>query len=156
MMRRVFLGAAGVAAVAGGSLTFYRWWQGRQPEMCGVCQRPVHAPTRTLAEVGGRRRVFCCPMCAVSEGERARVVALTDFETRREIDPGAASVVRGSSLNPCAEHGSHEAHFSADKRPLAALYDRCAPSILAFGERARAEEFARRYGGKVVAFGDLR
>ena len=146
MLRRTFLGVAGVAAAAGGSFAFYRWWERRRPEVCAVCQRPVHVPTRTV----GERRVFCCPMCAKAEGER--VVALTDFETRAEIDPVTAVVVRGSSVNPCMEHGAHEAHFSADKRPLATQYDRCTPSLLAFSDKGRAEAFARRFGGTAVSF----
>jgi nitrous oxide reductase accessory protein NosL len=34
-------------------------------------------------------------------------------------------------------------------------YDRCAPSLIAFGQKSDAAEFARAHGGEVLPFGEV-
>ena len=45
----------------------WRFLQSRDPQLCTVCERPVHGNTRTEAVVGGAARPYCCPACALSE-----------------------------------------------------------------------------------------
>ena len=56
-------------------------------EACQACGRAIHANMRTVAFVGNKRELFCCPTCALSEGaqihEPVRFVQLTDYETAR-------------------------------------------------------------------------
>lgn len=96
-------------------------------------------------------------MCAVSEskqeGETVEVLALTDFDTGKEIQPGAAFLVKGSDVNPCAEHS--QPGPATDKRPMQVTYDRCAPSLLAFAGRPAAEAFLRAHGGTIVIWKDI-
>jgi nitrous oxide reductase accessory protein NosL len=103
----------------------------------------------------GKRVTFCCPACALSEGKQlgkpVRVTALTDFPTDEEIDPERAFLVKGSDVNPCAQHAATPL---SDKRPMQVAFDRCSPSLLAFSSRSAAEAFARDHGGTILTWKD--
>ena len=120
---------------------------------CYACKRPIHAHTRTVALVNGHQRLFCCPACALSEHEQEnkplKITQLTSFLTGAALSPSEAFVVRGSNVNMCI---TTEGIIDADKRSAAAVYDRCAPSIVAFAKVTDAAEFARVHGGKVMPF----
>jgi hypothetical protein len=45
--------------------------------------------------------------------------------------------------------------MDADKRPAEVQYDRCIPSMLAFGRRADAAKFVQEHGGQVLPFTDV-
>jgi len=134
----------------------FRAYRGAQPEMCYACQRPIHAHSRTVASVNGRAKTFCCPACALSEREQegrpVRIAELTSFLTGAKLAPNDAYVVKGSDVNLCAH--AHEM-IDADKRTAGVLYDRCSPSLIAFGQRSEAMEFAREHGGEVLAFKEV-
>ncbi len=145
-----------VAVAAGLGYAGFAVYRSSQPDFCYACRRPVHAHTRTVALDCGRPRVFCCPACALSEhqqeGKPIRVTELTDFFTGEKLSPAEAFVVKGSGVNMCAPtHGP----MNADKRPAGVEYDRCSPSLLAFGKQSDATEFAREHGGDVLAFRDI-
>jgi len=144
-----------VVAAALGYVGF-RAYRGAQPETCYACQRPVHAHSRTVALVKGRAKMFCCPACALSEREQegrpVRIVELTSFLTGAKLAPNEAYVVKGSDVNMCAH--AHEM-IDADKRPAGVLYDRCSPSLIAFGQRNEAMEFAHEHGGEVLTFKEV-
>jgi hypothetical protein len=142
-----------VAAIATGALV----WQGmRGPEMCQVCQRPVHAHSRTVAMIGGKKEVFCCPACALSQGlqsgQAVKILELTDYQTSQKVDPSQAYIVRGSGVTPCLAHGTH---LGADGRPMQMEFDRCSPSLLAFATHDSAAAFAQQFGGQVVRADEL-
>lgn len=134
----------------------FRVYGGSQPEQCYACQRAVHAHMRTVALVNGQPKVFCCPACALSEhqqeGKPIRITELTAFLTGATLAPGDAFLVKGSDVNMCAQT---KELIDADKRPADLHYDRCAPSLLAFGQRSEALEFARQHGGEVLRFSDM-
>jgi len=146
----VFLAVAVAACLGYAAFKAYR---GSQADYCYACQRPVHAHMRTVAVVHGRPRFFCCPACALSEheqeGKPIRVTELTDFFTGARLSPSEAFVVKGSDVNMCAR--THEM-VDADKQAADVHYDRCAPSLLAFGKQADATQFAREHGGEVLPF----
>lgn len=108
---------------------------------------------RTVAFVGSRREVFCCPTCALSEGvqthEPVRFEQLADYETARALRPGDAFAVEGSNLILCVR--SHQM-LNRDGQVAPMDFDRCSPSIIAFANRAAAERFASEHGGNVGAF----
>ena len=126
-------------------------------EMCDVCQRPVHAHSKTVALLGGRRDVFCCPACALTaqrqSGRPLKWAALTDYETGRRLSPEQAVLVRGSDVNPC-----DNVHVLRDAtgQPSAEQFDRCSPSILAFAGRDAAARFMAAHGGRLVTVSELR
>jgi hypothetical protein len=124
--------------------------------LCGTCGRPIQARTATEGLVDGRAVRFCCPACALTDhrqtGQAVRVTALTDYDTGARLSPNRAYAVVGSDVNLClSEHVLMQQHAEAD--PLA--FDRCTPSIMAFGEKSAAERFAAEHGGRLLPFGDL-
>ncbi len=127
-----------------------------EPEVCQVCRRPIHSDTRTVAWVGTRREVFCCPACALTthdqSGRPVRIVELTNYETNSPLAPAHAYLVRGSDMNLCA---LHQGPMDPYKQPTAVAYDRCSPSLLAFANREAAARFAREHGGAVLSFSEL-
>jgi hypothetical protein len=153
---RWFAAVAAIVVVAALGYIGFRAYRGAQPEICYACQRPIHAHSRAVAIVNGRAKMFCCPACALSEHEQegrpVRIVELTSFLTGAKLSPNEAYVVKGSDVNMCAR--AHEM-IDADKRPAGVLYDRCSPSLIAFGQRSEAIEFAREHGGEVLAFKDV-
>ena len=144
----VLLGGVGYATL--------RYVAVRQSHFCRACSRPVHQHSRAVAVVDGKRGFYCCPTCALSEhqqsGQNVEVVELTDHHGGGVLKPADSFVVRDSEVNMCQKQVPA---ISADKQPLHSHFDRCAPSILAFGDRRRAEEFAREHGGQVFRFTDL-
>ena len=125
--------------------------------VCQVCQRPLHSHSRTVAVVDGDTpETFCCPTCAVTAarqtGERLDLRELIDYISREPLDPRDAFLVRGSDVNPCLE--AHSLMHS-DKQAAHIGFDRCSPSILAFGDRSTAEDFVRTHGGSVIRVENL-
>ncbi len=124
-----------------------------EPQQCYACKRPIHVHSRTVAFTNGRSRLFCCPACALSEERQEKkpveIRQLTDFQTGSRLSPDTAYMVKGSDVNMCAR--VHE-FVNADKQRADVHYDRCAPSLLAFGGKREALDFARQHGGAVLPF----
>jgi hypothetical protein len=124
--------------------------------VCEVCGRAIHRDMRTVALIGGRREVFCCPTCALSAGSQlhkeVRFESLSDFNTGRRLRPEDAFAVEGSNVIPCDR--TH-AIVNRDRQPAVEQFDRCSPSIVAFASRAAAERFASAHGGQVDTFRHL-
>jgi hypothetical protein len=119
-------------------------------EVCYVCQRPIHAHSKTVAEAGGRARLFCCPACALSQ--HAKITELTSFATSAPLAPDNAWAVRGSDVNMCVRT---QELIGTGKREADLRYDRCLPSILAFARRDEAARFASEHGGEVLRFSQI-
>jgi hypothetical protein len=144
---------AAVLVAAGLGYAGFRVYRASQPEQCYACVRAIHAHSRTIAMVNGRARKFCCPACALSEhqqeGKPVRVTELTSYLTGDKLAPAKAFIVKGSDVNMCA----HPRELvDEEKRPADLHYDRCSPSMLAFGQRSEAIEFTRQHGGQVLPF----
>lgn len=120
---------------------------------CEACGRAIHASMRTVAFVGDKREVFCCPTCALSAGTQThkpvRFEQLADYETGHPLRPADAYAVEGSDLIPCVR--SHQM-LNRDGQPVPMDFDRCSPSIIAFGNQTSAERFASEHGGEVDKF----
>ena len=122
-------------------------------EVCQACRRAIHANMRTVAFLGGKREVFCCPTCALSAGaqthEPVRFEQLADYQTGHPLRPADAFAVEGSNVIPCVR--SHQM-LNRDGQPVPMHFDRCSPSIIAFANRTSADSFAAEHGGKVGKF----
>lgn len=125
---------------------------------CDLCGRDeCTALTFRVEYADGGEQVTCCPRCAshaVAESggrEVARLVA-RDFATGREIDARVATFVDGSDVEHCSAPKEQRAEPGCC-RELA--YDRCLPSLIAFGDPAAAERFARDHGGIRRSFPEL-
>lgn len=153
------LGLAVLVAVGlGAGYMGWRAYRSARESACDVCMRPIHVHTKTTAEVGGRREVFCCPTCALAaarqSGEALRFVEFTDYISHDALAPDDAFLVRGSDVNPCIEH-DHEMVRDPERMSVPIDYDRCSPSLLAFANRSTAEEFIRNRGGELLRPEDL-
>jgi len=135
----------------------------RRPELCGLCQRPIHAEVRTVVEfTDGRRVAACCPRCAlrVAEGDGAaaanrpgtpragvRSLAVTDHAGGGTLSIEAAWLVDGSDETPCLRH--HGPVTTGEGTSLHTCYDRCMPSLIAFRDAGAARAFVAEHGGTV-------
>jgi hypothetical protein len=153
--RKSAIVAALVAAVIG---LGYAGWRLHTTEgqTCGACRRPIHAGARTIGHAGGQNEVFCCPACALTDhrqtGQAVTITALTDFETDAPLDPRGAYIVEGSNLNLCVR----QHHMVGEHKHATPMeFDRCSPSIFAFGRRDAADRFLREHGGRLIHFQDL-
>jgi hypothetical protein len=131
----------------------WRMSSSSQMDVCQACGRAVHANMRTVAFLGDKREVFCCPTCALSAGAQThqpvRFEQLADYETGHALRPADAFAVEGSDVVPCVR--SHEM-LNRDGQPVPMDFDRCSPSIIAFAKRSSAEKFASEHGGQVGVF----
>ena len=136
----------------------WRTYTSAEASVCYACNRPLHAVTKTVAELDGKRELFCCPACALTaarqRGDKLKFVELTDYVSHGPLDPAKAFLVRGSNVNPCTQHEA-EHMLDQDMQPVPLQFDRCAPSILAFADAQLAEEFATTHGGVLTRVSDL-
>ncbi len=157
MARRVWVARlAAVLFLSALGLAGWTTYSQREPDQCFACNRPVHAHSKTTAMVGGHKRLFCCPACALSQheqgGQAVTITELTSFLTGKAISPQRAYLVRGSNVNMCE---MTQELIDADKHPADLRYDRCAPSLIAFSQRDEAIQFAREHGGQVKPFREV-
>lgn len=148
----LILAAIGVALV-------YSGWKMRSPaaaEFCEYSGRPVHSLTRTIGEVNGKRRVFCCLTCAFTEqtqtGNPVRILELADFETGAPMPPEQAYVVEDGNLNFCLRQPMVRDQ-SKQASPMG--FDRCSPSVFAFARQEAAEMFLAEHGGRLMRFEEM-
>ena len=138
------IGAAGYALVA-------YWQQGRRENICPFSWREIDPSMATVAEIDGKRQRLCCPACALATAQQSgtpvRIVEMTDFNTKKPLDPKTAFLVRGSNVNPDMHS---QPLVDAESQPHPVHYDRCAPSLLAFQTRQQAEAFRRENGREVL------
>jgi hypothetical protein len=152
----VWLAPLLVILAVSGFLSLRHVWRASAAEACDACQRPIHDRMRAVAVFEGKREAFCCPACALTAhrqtGRAVRMVRFTDFDTQAKIPPERAFLVRDSDVNMCVrEH----VMIDEEKHASGAQFDRCAPSIVAFGTRGAAERFVAAHGGRVVRFQEL-
>ena len=141
---------AGLVAVG------YRVMVNREDTFCGFCHRSVHANTKVIAEIDGRRRTACCARCAISEAYQEkkplRLIAVTDYVSSKSLDPEQAYFVDGSRKVLCTHD---QAMVDESKQMQEMTYDRCFPGTYAFAHREDAEAFARENGGTVLRLQQL-
>ena len=150
----------GVLILAGiGVSLVYTGWKMRSPaaaEFCDYSGRPVHSLTRTIGEVNGKRKVFCCLTCAFTEQAQtnnpARILELVDFETGDPIPSEQTYIVEGGNLNFCLRQPMVR---DQSKQPIPMGFDRCSPSIFAFARKEAAEMFRDEHGGRLMRFEEL-
>lgn len=103
-------------------------------EECTFCHGVIPPNSRsqvTLHMADGKHLHACCPHCGLlaltTAGAGAATVLVTDFLHGRVINARTATYVVNPALDVC-----------------------CAPTTLAFHERADAERFQRGFGGEVL------
>ncbi|HUG82627.1 MAG TPA: hypothetical protein VML01_13240 [Bryobacterales bacterium] len=146
-------------AVAGAGLLYVGWHtlSSEAETACSVCGRPVHIESRVDGVVDGRARTFCCATCALRAHEQSgadvTMSGVYDYDSGKALAPEAAYFVVGSRINLCMrEHVLMGAHKEASTME----FDRCSPSVLAFGSQVAAARFRAENGGAVQPFTGLR
>ena len=155
MRRRILVLSMLAACVAMG--TAYAWKQARAPKACDFCQRAMCAGTEYTVHLSfGRTKHACCPRCgALYEKQHPGSVHTTtvrDFATDREIRARDAVFVEDSDFSHC--NVGMIAH-DQDGASYTVCYDRCTPSVVAFGDRKSAEGFETMHGGRLISFEQL-
>ncbi len=146
--------AAGVAAPR-----VWRWWTGPPAGYCPFCLRHEHKESLVKFRAdGGRVTEACCLSCALNYGRQTHktvtIVSVTDHQSGKPIDPDTASFVVGSDVTPCTH--VHEAmRVGPQREAFPVRWDRCLPSILAFGSSESAEAFRSEHGGRLRSLHDL-
>ncbi len=156
MSRTAVATGLAILILVGAGIAFVGWrvLSSSHEEVCQACKRPMHLINKTVALVDGdNQEEFCCPTCARTyarqTGHSVKIVELTDYVTRTSLDPAKAVLVEGSDVNPCVQH-AHEMTREQDRQVMALDFDRCAPSVLAFGDAKLAEDFIATHGGAMV------
>ena len=157
MARKVSTAALVLLVVVAGLVVAGQWSLRRHSEeVCGFCARHIHPQAGVIAEVGGRRRHVCCAHCAVTEGRQehkpVRLIEVTDYNTRRKLDPRQAWYVDGSRIVACTHDMTR---MNEMKQVEQAAFDRCSPGTFAFASRAEADTFAAINGGVVRNMEDM-
>lgn len=121
----------------------------RQAETCWVCKREIHSQVRaSLTLADGKKVSACCPRCALhyqeDPGHPVRTITVTDYATGKTLPFDRAFFVEGSDETPCVHHPNvmDDTHM-----PMQACYDRCMPSLIAFGTADEARGFQSDHGG---------
>ncbi len=122
---------------------------------CVLSDRPIHACLAVRVAVdGGPRGEACCLRCAVTYaeqyGKRVRILWVTDYPTGRRLDPERATYVTGSDVNRCM--GPPDEASVGRRETDTIVWDRCAPSSIAFAKLEDAEAFQRIHGGRIQTF----
>jgi hypothetical protein len=128
----------------------------RPPADCQICGRPIHATMDTVAEENGKKLYACCPRCvitmAVQTGRHVKLIRVTDFDTRKALDPAQAYYVEGSQVNVCS---SPPMMRGQERVPYERTFDRCSPSVIAFATEDKARAFIARNGGDLKSLDQL-
>ena len=153
--RAALLAGSGVALLG---LLFIAAACRAQAAICDVCKRDeCTALAFRIEYADGGQQVTCCPRCAshaVAEAGGRQVARLVarDFATGLEVDARSALYVDGSDVEHC-KAPREERTEPGCCRELA--YDRCLPSLIAFGSIDSARAFSRDHGGAVRRFEEL-
>lgn len=147
------LGAITVALLVVGWVEVFNH---RQPAVCDLCHRTIHANSRVIIEVDGKRKAVCCARCAVTEAAQerrpVRFIEVTDYSTGNRLKPEDAWFVDGSRKVLC-DHDMAMMDESKHAQPLA--FDRCSPGAYAFARREDADSFVHENGGVVLRLAQM-
>jgi nitrous oxide reductase accessory protein NosL len=157
MARKVSIAGLVLLVIVIGLLITGEWSVRRHSEeVCGICARHIHEQAGVIAEVGGKRQHVCCAHCAVTEGfqehKPVRLIEVTDYNSRRKLDPGRAWYVDGSRIVACTHDMTH---MNEMKQVEATAFDRCSPGTFAFATQEDADAFAAKNGGVVRSLGEM-
>ena len=144
-----------LAAMAVVYMLAYRHETRLSPGTCQVCERGLHAGlVYRLELMNGAVEEACCPRCgmhfALSHPGTVRQAWATDFTSGVHIAAPAAYYVEGGDEEFCALHAKPLERAPQGISVLA--YDRCLPTLVAFGAEQGAEAYRRQHGGHVVTY----
>lgn len=124
------------------------------PGLCQVCERGMHPGVTYRLELASSNEDACCPRCGIHyqfehPGIAKRALA-TDLSSGRFIAADTAYYVEGGDISHCTMHAT-----PVVRQPQGVSvrdYDRCLPSLVAFGSREDAENYQKQHGGEVLDY----
>lgn len=157
-VKTIIAGVVGLGVVIAALVTAWYLLRRRPEAICPLSGRGIHAETRALVTIGGRKYETCCLRCGIIEaqqtGKPLRVLQVADFETGKPLPPENAWYVEGSAVNHCMNMTSTAER--ADQQSVCLLgFDRCSPSVLAFSNEQQARAFIAQHGGVLKRLDDL-
>lgn len=128
----------------------------RAPAVCEIDARPIHHNMHTLIKVDGKRLHSCCARCGLTLAAQAHlqveILEVTDYVSGRPLPADQAVYVEGSRVEVCS---ATRLRVDESRTPYARLFDRCAPSLLAFAREDQARAFLAENGGSLKRLEEL-
>ena len=144
-----------LAAIGTGGFLFLHT---TEPRLCPICQRSIHEHSSAVVVIDKKRVTVCCIRCGITHnfqvGKPGEVVAVTDFQSNKSLNPSSSFYVEGSQVSMCDPHDSNL--MDETKHPYSRTFDRCEPSTYAFARKEDAEAFERANGGKILSWEELK
>lgn len=153
-MWKQLLAALVIITLAGAAA--YNYWPGEMP-VCQICRRPMHAATSFFVTLeSGHEVELCCPRCGLrfQRGRSdVRSVDVSDYMSQRRLPASEAVYVAGSAVHPCCS----QAEILKDRSGIEyeMTWDRCLPSVIAFGSQEDALVFQQKQGGELMTYEGL-
>jgi hypothetical protein len=125
---------------------------------CVLSDRPIHTGLAVRVAVdGGKQGEACCLRSAVTYaeqyGKQVRVLWVTDYPTGRRLNPEWAAYVTGSDVIRCMEPPEQASVGRRETDTI--VWDRCAPSSIAFAKLEDAQALQRIHGGRIQTFSEV-
>lgn len=157
MNSRTWLAAAiALAFILGAAVGAWYELERRPPAFCEVDGRPIHGNMLTVVKVDGKRLHTCCARCPLTLIHQAHrqveILETTDYVSGRRLPAAEAFYVEGSQVEVCSGPRVNREEGMA---PYLRLFDRCAPSLLAFAREEDARAFLAEHGGSLKRLGEL-
>jgi len=154
--RTVFAAAVALAFLLGAAAGAWYALRGRPPIACEIDGRPIHGNMHTLLHVDGKQYHACCARCGLTLASQAHrqieILEVTDYMSGRRLPAAQAFYVEGSRVEVCSGPRLNRKEGLA---PYVRLFDRCAPSLLAFAREEQARAFLTEYGGSLKRLEEL-
>lgn len=154
--RTFFAASIAIALIVGAAIGMWYTLRARPPAFCEISGRVIHANMRTVAEVGGKRLHACCARCALTLGSQTgkpvRILKVTDYMSGGPVDASKAYFVDGSQVEVCS---MPRVKVNEQHLPYERVFDRCAPSLIAFAREEEAKAFIVQHGGSLKRLDEL-
>lgn len=155
-VRETLITLMALVAIGLASYLAYQYEEKPNPQLCNICDRPLHAGTTYRVEGGGHTESACCPRCgmhyALGHPGGAQRAWATDLNSGETIPAEAAYYEEGGEVEYCTRHDN-----PVQREPQGAsvrAFDRCLPTLVAFKTRSEAEDYRKQHGGRVLTFAE--
>jgi hypothetical protein len=155
-LRNTLVTLLALAAILVTSYFAYRYETRPNPNVCNICNRPVHTGMAFLVETDGHAEHACCPRCGmhyvINHPGKVQKVWATDLNSGESIPAETTYYDEGGNIDYCAAHG--EAVQRQPQGVSVRQFDRCLPTLVAFKTRAEAETYRKEHGGRVLNYAE--
>ena len=123
-------------------------------DLCRVCDRGLHHGMTYRLELADGPEDACCPRCGmhyqIEHPGAVQEAWATDLNSGQFIAAKTAFYVEGGDIAHCTMHST-----PVEREPQGVAvraFDRCLPSLVAFGTRQEAEAYEKQHGGDVLDY----